>query len=75
MNCNKAMVLMSAALDGELSPKEEEELAQHLAECPECRAEFQDAKKTKIIIRERIVRVKAPSALIESITRLTSITT
>jgi anti-sigma factor (TIGR02949 family) len=74
MNCNKAMVLMSAALDGELSPKEEEELAQHLAECPECRAEFQDAKKTKIIIRERIVRVKAPSTLIESITRLTSIT-
>ena len=75
MNCNKAMVLMSAAIDGELSPKEEEELAQHLAECPECRAEFQDAKKTKIIIRERIVRVKAPSALIESITRLTSIAT
>lgn len=65
---------MSAAIDGELCPKEEEELAQHLAECPECRAEFQDAKKTKIIIRERIVRVKAPSALVESITRLTSIT-
>jgi len=74
MNCSKAMVLMSAAIDEELSPKEEAELAQHLAECPECRAEFQDAKKTKIIIRERIVRVKAPSALVESITRLTCIT-
>ncbi|UWX58759.1 anti-sigma factor [Chlorobaculum sp. MV4-Y] len=74
MNCNKAMVLMSAAIDGELTPKEEEELAQHLADCPECRAEFQDAKKTKIIIKERIVRVKAPSTLVESITRLTTIT-
>ncbi len=74
MNCNKAMVLMSAAIDGELSAKEDEELAQHLADCPECRAEFQDAKKTKIIIKERIVRVKAPSTLIESITRLTTIT-
>ena len=74
MNCNKAMVLMSAAIDGELSAKEEEELAQHLAECPACRAEFQDAKKTKIIIKERIVRFKAPSTLIESITRLTTIT-
>jgi anti-sigma factor RsiW len=73
MNCNKAMVLMSAAIDGELTPKEDEELAQHLADCPECRVEFQDAKKTKIIIRERVVRVKAPSALIESITRLTNI--
>ncbi|MGC8774868.1 MAG: anti-sigma factor family protein [Chlorobaculum sp.] len=74
MNCNKAMVLMSAAIDGELSAKEDEELAQHLADCPECRAKFQDAKKTKIIIKERIVRVKAPSTLIESITRLTTIT-
>jgi anti-sigma factor (TIGR02949 family) len=75
MNCNKAMVLMSAALDGELTPKEDEELAQHLAECPECRAEFQDAKNTKIIIRERILRVKAPQALIESVVRLTTIST
>jgi len=66
---------MSAAIDGELTQKEEEELAQHLAECPACRAEFQDAKKTKIIIRERMVRVKAPRTLVESIVRLTSITT
>ena len=74
MNCNKAMVLMSAAIDQELSHKEEEELAHHLDECPECRAEFQDAKRTKIIIRDRIIRVKAPSNLVESIARLTSIT-
>jgi len=74
MNCKKAMVLMSAAIDGELTPREDDDLALHLADCPECRAEFQDAKKTKIIIRERVVRVKAPSALLESITRLTNIT-
>jgi anti-sigma factor RsiW len=74
MNCNKAKVLMSAAIDGELTPKEEEELAQHFAVCPECREGFLDAKKTKIIIKERIVRVKAPSTLVESIVRLTSFT-
>jgi len=74
MNCKKAMVLMSAAIDGELTPREDDDLALHLADCPECRAEFQDAKKTKIIIRERVVRVKAPSALLESISRLTNIT-
>lgn len=73
MNCNKAKVLMSAAIDGELTLKEEEELTQHIAECPECRAEFQEAKKTKIIIRERIVRFKAPQTLIESIVRLTTV--
>lgn len=65
---------MSAAIDGELTPKEEDELTRHLAECPECRAYFQDAKKTKIIIRSRIVRVKAPQALVESIVRMTDIT-
>jgi len=69
------MVLMSAAIDGELTPKEEEELALHLAECTACRAEFQDAKKTKIIIRERMVRVKAPRTLVESIVKLTTVTT
>jgi anti-sigma factor RsiW len=67
------MVLMSAAIDGELTSKEEEELGSHLADCPECRAEFQDAKNTKVIIKERIVRVKAPQALLESIVRMTTV--
>lgn len=74
MNCKKAMVLMSAAIDGELTAREEEELRIHLAECPECREEFKDAKNTKIIIRERIVRVKAPKTLVESIVKLTTLT-
>ncbi len=74
MNCNKAKVLMSAALDGELTAQEELELTRHLDECSECREYFQDAKKTKVIIRERIVRVKAPQNLVESIVRMTSIT-
>lgn len=74
MNCNKATVLMSAAIDGELTAKETEELSDHLDICPECRSEFQDAKNTKIIIRERIVRVKAPKTLVETIVRLTKVT-
>jgi len=74
MNCNKAKVLMSAALDGELTAQEEFELTRHLDDCPECRAYFQEAKKTKVIIKERIVRVKAPQNLVESIVRMTKIT-
>ncbi|MBM3421968.1 MAG: zf-HC2 domain-containing protein [Chlorobi bacterium] len=70
MNCNKTRVLMSCALDCELSAREEEEFLKHLAECPECAAEFTEAKKTKMIIREKIVRVKAPQSLVESILRL-----
>lgn len=64
---------MSAAIDGELTAIETDELAFHLENCPECRSEFQDAKNTKIIIRERIVRVKAPKTLVETIVRLTNV--
>ncbi|HHE31859.1 MAG TPA: anti-sigma factor [Chlorobaculum parvum] len=74
MNCNKAKVLMSAAIDGELIRKEELELTRHLDDCPECQAYFQEAKNTKVIIKERIVRVKAPQNLVESIVRMTKIT-
>jgi anti-sigma factor RsiW len=74
MNCNKAKVLMSAAVDGELTASEEQELFGHLAECPQCREEFQEAKNTKIILRERLVRVKAPKNLVDSIVRMTTVT-
>ncbi|NTU93867.1 MAG: anti-sigma factor [Chlorobiaceae bacterium] len=72
MICNKAKVLMSAAVDGELTTREEEELSEHLSECPQCREEFQDAKNTKIIIQERLVRVKAPKNLVDSILKMTT---
>ena len=37
MICEKALELMSARLDGELTPEEAEELQAHLEACPECR--------------------------------------
>ena len=36
MICEEAMALMSAKLDGALTPEQEEELAAHLAACPDC---------------------------------------
>jgi anti-sigma factor RsiW len=75
MICNKAKVLMSAAIDGELTAKESSELEEHLSECPDCQAEFQEARNTKIIIRQRLVRVQAPKSLRESIERLANVTT
>ena len=38
MDCERALILISAALDGELSREEQAELEEHLAACPECRA-------------------------------------
>ena len=75
MNCKKAGVLISASVDGELSLSEERDFIMHLSECKECRAEFENAKKTKMIIREKIIQFKAPETLIVSIMQLTSINT
>lgn len=36
--CDQAMELLSARLDGVLTPEEEAGLEEHLAQCPECRA-------------------------------------
>ncbi len=74
MNCNEACVLISAAVDGELSFVEEKQFFLHLSECKECTAEYDDAQRTKLIIRERVIRFKAPQTLINSITQLTSFT-
>ena len=73
MNCQKAQVLMSAAVDCELTVKEEEGFLLHLSECKECKDEFEDAKKTKMIIKEKIVQFKAPQSLFNSIMELTSV--
>ena len=66
---------MSAAVDCELSLKEEQGFLQHLSECKECQDEFEEAKKTKMIIREKIVQFKAPQSLLNSIMELTSVST
>jgi len=75
MNCKKAGVLISASVDGELTPSEEQEFLLHLEECKKCRVEFDDAKKTKMIIQEKIIQFKAPEALMISIMQLTCFNT
>ncbi|MFZ4524894.1 MAG: anti-sigma factor family protein [Chlorobium sp.] len=75
MNCKTACVLVSAAVDGEISFREEQVFLSHLSECQECREEFDGAKKTKMIIKERIIQFKAPQALIDSIMQLTDFNT
>ncbi|ARM31190.1 anti-sigma factor [Prosthecochloris sp. HL-130-GSB] len=69
--CDEALALMSAAVDGELSYEEQEAFDQHILWCLSCAREYQEAKKTKSIIREKITRFKAPQSLINSILRLT----
>lgn len=74
MNCTQARTLMSAAVDGELTLKEQEGFEQHIAGCSTCFSEFKEAQKTKSIIREKIIRFKAPQSLINSVLKLTETT-
>ena len=75
MNCKKAQALLSAAVDGELSLKEQQDFDSHIDMCTDCHREFREAQKTKNIIREKIIRFKAPQSLVNSIIRLTETTT
>ena len=70
MNCTQAQALMSAAVDGELTLKEQKGFEQHIRSCPSCLSEFEEAQKTKNIIREKIIRFKAPQSLVKSILKL-----
>ena len=73
MTCNEARLLMSAAVDCELSIIEEEQLQQHFALCPNCCLEFEAVKKTKLIVRARLIQFKAPQSLVNSIMQLTTV--
>ena len=46
MDHQAAQELFSDYLEGELSPREREELSAHLQECEACREELEDLKKT-----------------------------
>ncbi len=70
MNCQQARVLMSAAVDGELTPDEQKNFDLHISKCTSCFEEFTDAQRTKNVLREKIVRFKAPQALVNSILKL-----
>lgn len=41
-HCDESIELISAALDGALSPEEQTRLEAHLAQCPDCKALYED---------------------------------
>lgn len=52
MTCDEALELLSAALDGELSPKERNILDAHLADCADCAALFDELAGQSRLLRE-----------------------
>lgn len=71
MDCKEALKLMSAAIDGELSPQKDSEFHSHISECAACRAEYDAERATKAILKSKLKRVKAPQSLVDAIKRQT----
>ena len=59
MNCEDYTELLSARLDGELTPEEEKTLEDHLNICPECRAVAEDLARIHLSF-EDLEPVPAP---------------
>lgn len=67
MNCDEALLAISAALDGELSPAERAKLSNHLLECPQCRGLAEDLRVLTDALEES--DLEPPESLPASIRR------
>lgn len=67
MNCDEALLAISAALDGELSPAERVKLSEHLMSCESCRELAEDLR----VLTEELGRSdqEAPPELFERVRR------
>lgn len=52
MNCDEALLAISAALDGELLPREQAELSAHLLSCPACREVAEDLRALNDLLQD-----------------------
>lgn len=63
MKCDKARELMSAAVDSELTSRENQAFTLHLQECSDCREEFEEAKKNKADHTGKNCKIQSPAVI------------
>ncbi len=51
MNCKEICELLTAYLDGEVTPEEKANIEAHLPGCPQCRAELEELSATQVSLR------------------------
>jgi hypothetical protein len=56
VNCRKVCNLISAYIDEELPGVEALQIRQHLSNCPECHAEYEDILQTKRLIASLVIK-------------------
>ena len=67
MECRKFQEHITAAVDNALDENEKRSLDAHLAQCPECRSEFEAEKLTRNIVKARCQRLRAPGYVLQRI--------
>ncbi|MFH1675691.1 MAG: anti-sigma factor [bacterium] len=66
-NCNKYKILIQKRLDGEISPKENEKLNEHLASCPDCLDEITGFQTVERLLKETFDEpLEVPEGFFES---------
>jgi Putative zinc-finger len=66
MNCHDARKLLSALVDGELTPDERSQAEAHLTECADCRKEHERLGATIALLRQ-IDRPRAPVGFVDRV--------
>ena len=69
MDCKQVRRLISPYLDSELSRSETFEVCEHLRQCPDCAARFEQERVAEELIRERLLRTRMPEPLWDRIQR------
>lgn len=69
MNCKQVRRLISPYLDSELSRSETFEVCEHLRQCPDCAARFEQERAAEALIRERLLETRMPDPLWNGIRR------
>jgi hypothetical protein len=62
MNCKEICELLTAYLDGEVTPEEKANIDAHLAGCPQCRAEMEGLSETRDNLRSALTSMAEEAA-------------
>jgi hypothetical protein len=66
MNCHDARELLSGLVDGELTPDEQSRAEAHLADCADCRKEYERLGATIALVRQ-MDRLRAPVGFVDRV--------
>lgn len=67
MECRKYQEHITAAVDNALEQREKDELEAHLAQCPQCKSEFEAEKLTHSVVKSRCQRRCVPDHVLRRI--------